>query len=157
MLESSCGYLIKDGQWLMLRRNRKQNDVNEGRWIGVGGKLEPGESMLQCMHREIFEETGLNALSLELRGIVYFTYTDHDAEKIYVYTCDSFEGSLKDCDEGTLQWINEDQILSLHLWDGDRIFLERILEGDHTTFCYQLSYDTEGTLIKAEEKEIEKK
>lgn len=154
MKESSCGYIIHDHQWLMLLRNKKQKDVNEGKWIGVGGKLEDGETMLQCMHREIEEETGLNALSLCLRGVVYFVYEQNEAEKIYIYTCDQFEGTLKQCNEGTLAWIDEDKVLDLNLWQGDRLFLQKILDQNHHPFCYYLYYDAKDTLVKAEEKEI---
>lgn len=138
----------------MLLRNKKKNDVNEGKWIGIGGKLQENESMLQCMSREMKEETGLNAEQMELRGIVNFHYQNSESEKIYVYTIERFSGTLTDCREGTLQWIDEKEILSLDLWDGDRIFLKRLLSGDHHTFCYDFSYDTQGKLIKAEEKEI---
>lgn len=154
MRETSCGYIIKEHQWLMLLRNKKKNDVNQGKWIGIGGKLEPGESMLQCMHREILEETGLNAEALELRGVIYFQYEDCEPEKIYIYTIERFTGELKECDEGTLKWIDERDILSLDLWDGDRIFLERLLSQDHHTFCYVFTYDKQGLLAKVEEKEI---
>lgn len=157
MKETSCGYLIQDHKWLMLQRDKKKNDVNEGKWIGIGGKLEPGESMLQCMSREIKEETGLIAEQLELRGILYFEYQDMEPEKIYVYTIEHFSGTLKECDEGTLQWIDQKDILSLPLWDGDRIFLDRLLSNDHRTFCYAFSYDKDGTLLNVEEKEILKK
>lgn len=153
MKETSCGYLIKDHQWLMLLRNRKKNDVNEGKWIGIGGKREAGETMLECMHREILEETGLNAEHLELRGTIYFQYEQMDPEKIYVYTTDSFTGTMQECSEGTLQWISESDILSLDLWEGDRVFLKRLLQKDHQRFCYILSYDRQGNLLKVEEKE----
>jgi ADP-ribose pyrophosphatase len=157
MKETSCGYLIQDHRWLMLYRNKKQNDLNAGKWIGIGGKLEPGESMLQCMSREIKEETGLNAEQLELRGIVSFEYEDAEPEKIYVYTIERFSGEMKECDEGTLQWVDESDILSLDLWEGDKIFLKRLLQGDHHTFWYVLSYDKNGTFIKSVEKEITNK
>jgi len=154
MKETSCGYLIKNHRWLMLYRNKKQNDLNADKWIGIGGKLEPGESMLQCMSREITEETGFHVEQMELRGIVSFEYENMESEKIYVYTIERFSGEMKECNEGTLQWVNESDILSLDLWEGDKIFLKRLLQGDHHTFCYILSYDRNGTLIKAVEKEI---
>ena len=59
MRETTLCYLEKDGCYLMLYRNKKENDCNAGKWIGVGGKLEPGESPDECLLREVKEETGL--------------------------------------------------------------------------------------------------
>lgn len=155
MRETTCGYLIRGHQWLMMLRNKKPNDINEGKWIGIGGKKEPGETIQTCMHREIMEETGLDASHLELRGELTFHYQNAEAEKIYVYTTKSFTGILKECQEGTLQWINDNEILSLELWEGDRIFLKRLLADDHTKFSYILSYDTNGNLLQVIDKEME--
>lgn len=154
MIETSCGYLIKNHQWLMLLRNKKKDDINAGKWIGIGGKLEPNESMMQCMCREVKEETGFNVEQLELRGVLNFEYQDKEPEKIYVYTIERFSGEMTECNEGTLQWIDESKILSLDLWEGDRIFLNRLLENHHETFCYVFSYDKNGRLLHTEEKEI---
>lgn len=154
MIETSCGYLIQDHQWLMLLRNKKKNDVNHGKWIGIGGKLETNETMMQCMCREVKEETGYTVDQLELRGVIQFVYPTAEEEKIYIYTIERFSGTMQECKEGTLQWIDEKDILSLDLWEGDRIFLKRLLTGQHKTFCYVFNYDEEGKLLQAEEKEI---
>ena len=58
MKETSLVYIMKDDSCLMLHRIRKEHDVNHGKWIGVGGKFEPGESPEECMRREVREETG---------------------------------------------------------------------------------------------------
>lgn len=155
MQKSTLCYLMKDGKWLMLYRNRKKNDINEGKWIGVGGKVEKGETPRQGILREIYEETNLNVDTLQYRGILYFVYEKKDAEKIYVYTSDQFHGDLKECDEGTLEWIPETEILNLDLWDGDRIFLQKLLNHDDSIFCYQLRYNEDGELIKAVEEGAE--
>ena len=59
MKNTTLCYIEKDGKYLMLYRNKKENDLNEGKWIGVGGKFEPGETAEQCLVREVREETGL--------------------------------------------------------------------------------------------------
>ena len=59
LLQTTLCYLEKDGAYLMLHRVKKKNDVNHDKWVGVGGKFEPGEDALTCALREVREETGL--------------------------------------------------------------------------------------------------
>ncbi|MCR5230735.1 MAG: 8-oxo-dGTP diphosphatase [Solobacterium sp.] len=141
-------YLIDHGKWLMMYRNRKKNDVNEGKWIGIGGKLEPGETEEECAVRETFEETGLTAECLDFRGIVYFIYEDHEPEKIYVYTCSRFHGEMHESSEGTLAWIDREDITGLDLWEGDKVFLKIMMETSEK-FVLELHYDPEGRLKSA--------
>lgn len=65
-------YIEKDGKYLMLHRTKKKNDENHDKWIGVGGKFEPGESPDECLIREVKEETGLTLTKYQFRGIVTF-------------------------------------------------------------------------------------
>lgn len=146
-------YLMKDHQWLMLYRNQKENDINEGKWIGVGGKVEPNETVEEGMKREILEETGFTANSLFFHGILYFIYEKKEADKIYVYSCHDFSGNMHPCNEGQLEWIDEDQILNLELWNGDRCFLEKMLNDPQAKFCITLHYDEFGNLIEVKELE----
>ena len=139
MIESTLCYIKKDDSYLMLHRTKKKNDVNEGKWIGVGGKLEAGETPEECVNREVYEETGLKLSSYSFRGIINFASEGWEDEKIYLYTSDSFLGELTECKEGVLEWINEGDIFSLNLWEGDRIFLKRLLEGG-PFFTLNLSY-----------------
>ena len=155
MIRSTCGYLIRDGQWLMLYRNKKKDDVNQGKWIGVGGKLKDGETPEQCMIRETYEETGLICDTLCFCGIVYFIYEERETEKIWVYTVNEFHGELAECREGTLAWIPQDQISGLPLWEGDRLFLNRLQKPECLPFTLFLYYDDKGNLLKASEENEE--
>lgn len=125
MILTTMCYLQRDHQTLLLHRTKKKKDINEGKWIGVGGKFEAGESAEECMRREIYEETGFVAHQLQLHGIVSFPglYYGQD-EVMFVYTCHDFSGEMHECDEGELQWINDDQIASLPKWEGDYHFFE---------------------------------
>ena len=152
--ESTCIYLIKDGKWLMLLRNRKDHDINKGKWIGIGGKKEKGETWQMCAMREAYEESGLSLHSLHEMGHVHFHQDGCEDEHIVVYTCNDFRGTLKQCCEGTLKWIEEKDILSLNLWPGDRIFLSRIIENERIPFDLYLTYDADGNLIENKEKTI---
>ena len=123
-------YVEKDGHYLMLYRNKKGNDPNEGKWIGVGGKLEPGETPDKCVVREAQEETGLILTDYTYHGVVHFQSDKWCDEEMYLYTANGFEGDVNfDCDEGALKWIPKEQVMVLSLWEGDKIFLKYLLEG----------------------------
>ena len=147
MIKMSLCYIIDNHKWLMMLRNKKENDINANKWIGVGGKIEENESPREGVIREIKEETGLIPNDLVFRGILYFSYGTKDSEKIWVYSCHSYDRTLKECDEGTLEWIDEDKVLNLELWEGDHIFLERMINSNDK-FCIELKYDDDGNFIE---------
>lgn len=132
-------YLEQDGNYLMLHRIVKKHDVNKDKWIGIGGKFEYGESPEDCLLREAREETGFVLTSWRLRGIVTFLFNDEEAEYMFLYTADGFEGEPAACDEGTLEWVSKEEIDGLNLWEGDRIFFELIRE-DAPFFSLKLHY-----------------
>ena len=123
-------YIEKNDCYLMLLRNRKQNDVNEGKWIGIGGHFEEGETADECLLREVKEETGLTLTVYAYRGLVHFRTDSGADEDMYLYTADGFAGTLIDCDEGELHWIPKKDLGGLRLWEGDRIFLEKLAAGE---------------------------
>lgn len=71
MILTTIAYLKKDGKTLLLHRIKKKKDINEGKWIGVGGKLEPGESPDECVKREILEETGYTVHSIHVMVMLH--------------------------------------------------------------------------------------
>ena len=123
-------YIEKDNKYLMLYRNKKKNDLNEGKWICVGGKFEEKESPDECLLREVKEETGLNLLKYKLRCLVTFVSDKWETEHMYVYTASNFTGELKECNEGELKWIDKDKMLDLPTWEGDKLFLDRIKQNE---------------------------
>jgi len=141
MLTTLCYIRSEDGErYLMLRRDKKAHDLNEGKWIGVGGKLEPGESPTECLLREVREETGLTLTEWEFKGIITFINDRWGDEYMLLYEGTRFEGELTDCSEGTLEWIERGRILDLPLWEGDRAFLTPMLEGQpsiHVKLIYE--------------------
>lgn len=134
-------YVEQDGKYLMMHRVKKEHDINEGKWIGVGGHFEPGESPEECLLREVREETGLMLTSWKFRGIVTFVSDDCPTEYMCLYTADGFEGILtEDCREGVLQWVPKEEVPGLTLWEGDRAFLE-LLTRDVPFFSLKLCYE----------------
>lgn len=142
---STLCYIERDGKYLMLHRNVKENDVNHDKWIGVGGHFEHAESPEECLLREVREETGYTLTSWKYRGIVTFVYGEDTVEYMSLYTADGFEGIQIECDEGNLQWIDKDKIDALELWEGDRIFF-RLLDEKREFFSLKLVYNTEDVL-----------
>ena len=140
MRKSTLCYVTRGNEVLMLHRVKKQNDINKDKWIGIGGKFEEDESPDECLLREAFEETGLTLTSWRCRGVVTFLTDDPcGGEYMYLFTADGFEGALKECDEGDLQWISRDFLDSLPKWEGDQIFLD-LLWQDAPFFLLTLRY-----------------
>ena len=83
LLQTTLCYLEKDGAYLMLHRVKKKNDVNHDKWVGVGGKFEPGEDAPACALREVCEETGLTMHAPVYRGIVDFFCDPWPAERMH--------------------------------------------------------------------------
>ena len=156
MRNTTLCYIEKDGQYLMLHRVKKENDINKDKWIGIGGKFEDRESPEDCVRREVLEETGLILRNLNYRGIITFVTDKWETEYMHLFTSDEFEGQIKTCDEGNLEWIDKSKLLQLDIWEGDKVFL-RLLDTDEPFFSLKLTYKgEEDRLISAilNEKEL---
>lgn len=151
VIESTCVYIERDGRWLMLYRNAKKNDVNHGKWIGIGGKREINESYEECAVREVKEETGFTLNSLQYTGEVFFYQNETCTEYIRVYMANDITGKEIACNEGQLSWIEKEKVLDLPLWEGDRIFLKRMMQNDRLPFHLLLFYDSSNNLVKVKE------
>lgn len=117
-------YVMKDNKTLMLFRNKKPNDVHEGKWNGLGGKFEKGETPEECVIREVKEESGLMIKNPKLHGIITFPMFDGKKDwYVFMFTVKDFEGELIDSNEGKLEWIENKKLLDLNLWEGDKIFI----------------------------------
>lgn len=141
MVETTLCYIEQDGKYLMLFRNKKKNDINEGKWVGIGGKFEAGETDDQCLLREVFEETGLTLTEYKKRGIVDFTLNAGFSERMHLYTATAFRGTLAEvCNEGELRWVEKEKVSDLPRWEGDKIFMEKLLKGEND-FYLRLDYE----------------
>ena len=144
MKKTTLCYIENKGSYLMLYRNRKPDDPNEGKWLGIGGRIEPGETPDECNAREVLEETGLKLRTAHFLGVIRFRADMYEDEDMYLYVSDDFEPEDSvlrveylrsgrydppECDEGELRWIPADELMSLPMWEGDRVFLQQILDG----------------------------
>ena len=141
MLNTTLCYIEKDGAYLMIHRVKKKNDMNHDKWIGVGGKFENAETPFDCARREIKEETGLTVTELNYRGLVTFVSDLYGTEYMHLFTADKFEGEIDyDCDEGRLEWVRKEDVASLPIWEGDKIFFD-LLERESRFFSLKLCYE----------------
>ena len=143
MQNTTLCYIEKDGKYLMIFRNKKENDINEGKYIGIGGHFEEGESPYDCVIREVWEETALTIENPVYRGIVTFVSDKWETEYMHLFTATGFEGELIDCDEGELEWISREKLDSIPKWEGDKIFLE-LLQKNEPFFSLKLRYEGEN-------------
>ena len=127
MVNSTLCYIEKDGKYLMLHRVKKENDVNK-------------ESPEECILREAREETGLTLNSIKLRAVVTFTSKQYETDYMYLFTSDDFSGEIIECNEGNLEWIDKEELIKLNIWEGDKIFLNKIKE-NCPFFTLKLEYD----------------
>ena len=145
----------------MLYRNRKPDDPNEGKWLGIGGKIEEGESPDECNMREVLEETGLVLKSFVFHGVIEFRSDTWDDEDMYLYSSSDFEPEDEEaaalfretgtyeppvCDEGKLDWIPAEKLLSLPMWEGDKAFIGELLKGTKD-ISFRLQYEGEKCTI----------
>lgn len=126
MTNTTLCYIERDGCYLMLHRVKKKHDLNHDKWVGIGGKFEPGETPEACLLREAREETGLVLTDYRLCGLVTFLSDEWGGEYMYLYHATGFTGTLRDCDEGTLEWVPIEQVAALPQWEGDRFFFEQM-------------------------------
>ena len=148
MTNTTLCYIERGDEYLLLHRVKKENDLNRDKWIGLGGKFEPGESPEECLLREVREECGLTLTRWRYRGIVTFVSGEWGTEYMHLFTADAFEGEIGPCDEGVLEWIKKADFAALPQWEGDRIFL-RLLEDGAPFFSLKLCYEGERLVYAA--------
>ena len=123
-------YVKSEGRTLMLHRIKRPQDMHAGKWNGLGGKLMPGESPEECVVREVWEESGLTLYDPKLRGVLTFpSFSKGEDWYAFVYVARQFTGDLIESDEGVLEWIDDDKLVDLPLWEGDPIFLGWLEQG----------------------------
>ena len=137
---------IDKDKYLFIYRNKKINDYNYGKYLGVGGHIEKDETRDQAVIREIKEETNFDVSTSDLSylGKIIFKNKINDnlyEEIMYLYKCDNYNGILSSCDEGTFYWVNKADIFDLNLWEGDKCFLKYVInENDIKPFEMILNY-----------------
>ena len=150
MFNSTLCYIENEkNEYLMLHRVKKKNDANQDKWIGVGGKFEDGESPDECLLREVLEETGLTLTDYRCRGIVTFTSDEWDTEYMHLFTATGYSGTMKECDEGDLEWVPKCKVRELPIWEGDKLFFRLIDDRNSPFFSLKLRYEGNALVYAA--------
>lgn len=149
VIDTTMIYLKRDNSYLLLLRNKKKNDINEGKWIGVGGHVEKGETIDECAIREVKEETGYDVHSLECAGEVLFI-DENLKMMMYIYEITDFSGEMIECNEGDLKWIPIKDIYDYPMWEGDKAFLPKLI--NHEPYFKMVLTYSQNKLVGIEEK-----
>ena len=120
----------------MVLRNRKPDDIHAGKWNGLGGKFEAGETPETCVIREVREESGLSIVDPHLHGLVMFPGFKQTDWYVFVFSASNFTGELIESPEGSLAWIDDDLLVSLPLWPSDRFFLGWMQKSAFFSACF---------------------
>ncbi|HWS22954.1 MAG TPA: 8-oxo-dGTP diphosphatase [Anaerolineales bacterium] len=142
MILATLCYLKNSGKTLMLHRVKRDGDFHKGKWNGLGGKFEAGETPEECVRREVFEESGLTIDRLHYHGLILFANFNHDDWYVWIFSADQFHGQLlSEPVEGNLEWIADDKVADLNLWPSDHIFLPWLAEGRLFSARFQFDVD----------------
>ena len=147
MILATLCYIKRAGKTLMVHRNKKPNDIHEGKWNGLGGKFEAGETPEMCIRREVQEEAGLVIQNPLLHGLLTFPNFRGIDWYVFVFTATEFSGELIDSPEGKLEWIPDAQLMDLNRWESDSIFLPWIEAGKF----FSAKFDYEGEKMQGYE------
>jgi 8-oxo-dGTP diphosphatase len=140
-------YVRREDKTLMIHRVKRPNDMHQGKWNGLGGKLEAGETPEACAIREIREESGLEVDELNLRGVLTFPGFSNDEDwYVFVFTAQAKPGETVDPSEGFLEWVPNAKLLDLNLWEGDREFIPWL---DHPKFFSGMFRYVDGDLVES--------
>jgi 8-oxo-dGTP diphosphatase len=128
---------------LLLRRDKRPDDIHFGKHVGLGGKVERDEDVVTGAIREVKEESGLIADNLVLRGTVSWPGFGKGGQDWFgfIFRCDTFSGTAHEGnDEGTLSWVPRAELLDMEMWVSDRLWLPMVLDDDPGTFHGYMPY-----------------
>ncbi len=127
----TLAYVVRGDEVLMVHRNARSDDQHLGKFNGLGGKLEPGEDVVEGLRRELREEASIEATSLRLRGTINWPGFGPNGEDWlgFVFLVDAFTGDVPDANpEGTLHWVPRAELMDLPMWEGDYTWLPLVFD-----------------------------
>ncbi len=142
---ATLGYVMSPDarQVLLVHRNKRPDDLHYGKYNGLGGKVDRHESVTDCMRREIFEESGLIAEEMRLRGTISWPgFGKNGADWFgFIFRIERWRGTPHAGNhEGTLEWVAVDRIRELPLWESDQLFLPMVFDDSPAIFHGVMPY-----------------
>lgn len=120
-------FLIKDDQILLAMKKR---GFGAGRWNGIGGKVDPGETLQQAAIRECREEIEVTPYDLEHVAFHRFTFPDDRPDMLaHVFISRRWEGEPTETEEMAPGWFDVSNIPYHEMWDDDILWLPAVLAG----------------------------
>lgn len=143
---ATLGFVLSsDGESvLMVHRIAREQDRQYGFFNGLGGKLEPGEDVIEGIKREIFEESGLTVDSIRLRGTVSWPGYGDDCFG-FIFLIDSYSGEpFSENEEGPLSWQPISKLGDLHMLEGDKDFIPLVFDESINQFHAVIPYENDA-------------
>lgn len=147
MKESNLCYLFRPGQVLLAMKKR---GFGVGKWNGPGGKVNPGESPVEALVREVREEIGVTVREPQDRGVIDFIYEEKPewTTRCRIFSSTAFDGEPSESEEMRPQWFGIDTIPYQEMWESDGVWFPRLLAGERVG--YRLYFDNDVRFIKHE-------
>lgn len=140
-------FLTNDDDVLLLKRASHRR-IFPNKYTGVGGHIERDEDPFHGALREIDEEAGLPVQNLLLCGVVNIAASVSTGVMLFIFRAEALARDFKDCDEGQLQWVPQDDVMAYDLVEDMPLLLPRVLamETGHPPFFVHSSYDDHGKM-----------
>jgi 8-oxo-dGTP diphosphatase len=119
-------FVIRDGEILLIEKKR---GIGAGKVNGPGGKIDPGETPMECAIRETMEELHVKALNVRKRGELCFAMSDIPDIHCHVFIADGIEGEPTETDEAIPLWTSLDAIPYDRMWADDIYWLPQMIAG----------------------------
>jgi 8-oxo-dGTP diphosphatase len=139
---------LMNGDDVLLMKRGPHKRIFPNKYNGLGGHVERGEDIYSAAAREVQEESGLTAHNLRLRGVHHIDAGADSGIMVFVFTASCASRKLIDCDEGTLEWVNRDQVSVLDLVEDLPEVLPRVLRmaDDALPYFAHVRYDEFDTI-----------
>lgn len=137
--EATLCFILQDGHILLMEKKR---GLGAGKVNGPGGRIEPGESPLECAIRETREELGVTPLHPHPRGELRFQFVDGYSLRAHLFLSHGCEGEPIETEEAVPLWTPLDRIPYARMWADDLLWLPHLLEGRHIDASFLLEGDS---------------
>ncbi|MFP6660711.1 MAG: 8-oxo-dGTP diphosphatase [Myxococcota bacterium] len=117
-------FIRVEGSLLLIRKKR---GLGAGKIVAPGGRLEAGESILECVLREVKEEVGVDATDPQARGDLHFQFRDGYSIRVHVFACEGFTGNVCESEEALPLWTPIEAIPYEEMWADDALWLPELL------------------------------